>query len=203
VGLRFVHVEPLSRQDDWLDLRLDENHQPPVYLATVRLHRERKAAPDSEHVRDVAPAVLARLSCRSVDDYLEKGLVLSRAKKALEQRPSSNPERIEQDDLVFTLGSEHVATTLAPGERLVYRVAWRGEHALTYWLGRAPQAELCWVSSAFRFDARLRPRAVEHGFSYVPWALEALEDVRAQLLDRPRPLDLGLPLEVTEPFSGT
>lgn len=148
-------------------------------------------------MREVAPAVLARLSCGSVADYLEKGLVLARARFALEKRTHDEP--FEREGFVFTRGVELVTTTLAPGERPVFRVAWKGEHALTYWVQGAT-VELCWASNAFRADARLRPRAVEHGFSYVPWALEELEPVRAKLLESPRALDLGLPLEVTEPF---
>jgi hypothetical protein len=197
MGLRFVHVEPGPRSEDWLELRLDENHRPPVYLATVRLHRDRRAAPDTEHVRDVAPQVLARLSCASVADYVEKGLVLARARATLVDRVKDTD--FEAGGLVFTRSTELVTTTLAPRERSVFRVAWRGEHALTYWFeGRV--VELCWASSAFSAGARVRPRAVEHGFTYVPWALEELEPVRGKLLESPRAFDLGLPLEVTEPF---
>lgn len=197
MGLRYVHVEPRARGERWLELRLDENHRPPAYLATVRLHEGRKTAPDREHVLNVAAPVLARLACAGVGDYLEKGLVLERARAAIAGRPE-RPERFEEPDLVFERGREVVPGTLDPRERSVYRVSWKGEPALALWLGEGTRAEVYWVSGSFRADPRLRPRALEHGYSYVPWALGELETVRASLLAKPRALDLGLPLEVTD-----
>jgi len=197
VGLRYVHAEPGARGEGWLELRLDENHRPPAYLATVRIFAARPTAPDREHVLSVAAPVLARLACRSAAEYVEKGLVLARARAAIAAR-ADRPARFEDGELVFERSRELVTTTLAPREREVYRVLWRGEHALTYWFEERSEGELSWTSSAFRAGERLRPRAVEHGFSYVPWALAELEVVRRSLLERPRAIDLGLPLEVTE-----
>jgi hypothetical protein len=197
MGLRYVHVEPRAQGEGWLELRLDENHNPPAYLATVRLHAARPAAPDREHVLEVAAPVLARLACRDAADYVEKGLVLERSRAAIDRRPE-RPDRFEEADLAFERGREVVPGTLDPRERAVYRVAWRGEPALSFWLDDGTKAALYWASARFRADARLRPRALEHGYSYVPWALGELETVRASLLARPRALHLGLPLEVTE-----
>jgi len=197
MGLRYVHVEPRERGADFLELELDEHHKPPVYLATVRIFADRPTAPDTEHVRAVAAPVLARLACRSVADYLEKGRVLARARAALE-RPQARPERFEADELGFARGRAFVTTALEPRERDVFFVSWRGEPALAFWFAERGKAELYETSSAFRADPRMKPRAVEHGYGYVPWALAELEPVRGLLLAGPRPLDLGLPLEVTD-----
>jgi len=197
MGLRYVRAEPREQGAGWLELRLDENHRPPVYLATVRLHAEKETAPDTEHVRDVAAPVLARLACRSVADYLEKANVLARGRAAIEAR-SERPERFEEGELAFERARELVATGLEPRERSVYHVLWRGERALSFWFAEKPPVELYWVSSAFRADPRLKARSVEHGFSYVPWALSELEPARRFLLAAPKPIELGLPLEVTD-----
>src|SRR5882724_264989 len=103
MGLRYVHAEPREKRADSLDLRLDENHKPPVYLATVRLLAGRPNVADTEHVLDVAAPVLAR------------------------------PASFAEDDLSFERGRELVTTTLAPCERAVYHVAWRSERALSFW----------------------------------------------------------------------
>jgi len=198
VGLRYVHVEPGERGPGWIELRLDENHRPPAYLATVRLTAARKAAPDLEHVRDVAPPVLERLACKDVKDYLERGALLESARAALVSRPDK-PERFLAGDLSFERARELVSVALDPRERPVYRVSWQGEHVLSYWLDEGKGSSLYWASPLFRKDAPLRTLALEHGFSYVPWALSELETVRAELLARPRALDLGLPLETTTP----
>jgi hypothetical protein len=197
MGLRYVHAEPVERGPGFLQLRLDENHKPPVYLATIRILADRPTAPDTEHVREVAAPVLARLACPSVGDYLEKGLFLARATRALAS-PQSLETRFEEGNLVFERGREVVTTALEPREREVYRVSRNGEALLAFWFAERGPAELHWTSAAFRADARMKPRAVEHGYSYVPWALAELEPVRALLLAGPRALDLGLPLEVTD-----
>src|SRR5579859_7485944 len=105
MGLRYVHAEPrlpsgAQGGGAFLELRLDENHKPPVYLGTIRIFADRPTAPDTEHVREVAAPVLARLACRSVSDYLAKGLLLARAARALE-RPQDLPETFEDLDLRF------------------------------------------------------------------------------------------------------
>src|SRR5438876_966528 len=122
MGLRYVHAEPREQGQGWLDLRLDENHKPPVFLATVRLFADRATAPDTEHVREVAAPVLARLSCRSVADYLEKALVLERARAAL-ARPLERPDRFEEGGLAFERGRELVTSALDPRERSVFHVS--------------------------------------------------------------------------------
>jgi hypothetical protein len=200
VGLRYVRVEPLEPAREFLDLRLTEQHRPPVYLATVRLHRDREPAPDTAHVLEVAAPVLARLGCATVADYLERGAILTQARALVLERTrdGSRPGEFSRESLAFALAREVVTTTLDPREREVYRVTWRGEHALTFWVAERPGAELSWASARFRADPRLRPRALEHGFSYVPWALAELATVRKDLLAQPRALDLGLPLEVTD-----
>ncbi len=197
MGLRYVHAEPRERGEGWLELRLDENHKPPVYLATVRVFADRKTAPDLEHVRDVAAPVLGRLACASVAEYLEKARVLDGAKAAIAAR-ADRPARFEEGGLLFERARELVTTTLEPRERDVYHVSWRGERALSFWFAERVAPELYSASSAFRADARMKPRAIEHGFSYVPWAILELEQARAFLLASPKPLDLGLPLEVTD-----
>jgi hypothetical protein len=197
MGLRYVHAEPGARGESWVELRLDENHRPPVYLATVRLHEGRATSPDAEHVLDVAAPILARLSCRDAADYLEKGSVLERARAAIARR-TDRPDRFEEAELAFERGRELVAAALDPRERSVYKVHWKGEHALSFWFEERTAGQLYWASSRFRAEPRLRPRALEHGFSYVPWALAELEAVRVSLVRRPRAIDLGLPLEVTE-----
>lgn len=192
-----MHAEPRERGDGWLELRLDENHKPPVYLATVRIFADRRTAPDADHVREVTAPVLARLACRSVAEYLEKARVLERARAAIGSR-CERPDRFEEGDLAFERGRELVTTTLDPRERDVYHVTWRGERALSFWFAERVAGDLYWVSAAFRADPRIKPRAVEHGYSYVPWAVSELEQARRFLLDKPGPLDLGLPLEVTD-----
>jgi len=199
VGLRYVHVEPRERGEGWVELRLDENHRPPVYLATVRIFADRRTAPDMEHVREVAPRLLEGLGCRSVEDYLVKGQVLERAREAIAGRPD-RPDSFDSGDLRFERGSELVTVALEPRERSVYRVTWRGAPALSFWFAERGEPALYWTSPEFRRGPRVQPRAVEHGFSYVPWALGELETVRADLVRRPRELSLGLPLETTTPI---
>jgi hypothetical protein len=200
VGLRYVRVEPIELARDSLDLRVTEQHRPPVYLARVRLHRDREPRPDTAHVLEVAPPVLARLGCSTVAEYLERGIVLAKARAVILERTrdGARPPAFGEGSLAFTLARELVTTTLDPRERDVYRVTWQGAHALTFWVAERPGAELAWTSPRFRSDPRLRPRAVEYGFTYVPWTLFELAAIRMDLLARPRALDLGLPLETTE-----
>jgi len=200
VGIRYLRVVPDPQAGSrFLDLRMDEMHAPRSYLATVRLHADREAAFDRDHVRDVAAPVLERLACRDADDYVEKALLLERSKALIARALAEpgGPPRFEVPELRFEPLRELVTTTLEPCERPVYRVFWRGEHALTFWLpereSRA-QPELAWASPSFRKDPKLRPRALEHGFTYVSWALSELRPLRESLIAKPRQLDLGLPL---------
>ena len=205
MGLRYVRVRPIDepRSAGGLDLRLEEAHRPPAYLATVRLFPGRSPAADPEHVREIAAPVLARLASASPADYLTKGRVLERARTLLRERVASGESlsaRFEADGLAFEPGRELVTTTLDPRERDVFRVHWENAHALTFWVARAAgtgTAELCWASERFRADQRLRPRAVEHAYELVPWAVAELAPLASSLLERPRTIELGLPLETT------
>ncbi|MBI3725842.1 hypothetical protein HY251_18090 [bacterium] len=200
MGLRYLRAEPGSRGEGYLELRLDEMHVPRAYLATVRLYRDREVAPDAEHVLDIAAPVLDRLSCRDARDYVEKAALLERARALIAGRVAGGGGLVafEEAELRFEPARELVTTTLEPRELPVCRVSRRGEHVLTFWLPgseRSGSPELSWAGPGFRKDPRLRPRAVEHGFSYVPWALSELAPLKDELIQRPRALDLGLPLQ--------
>lgn len=198
MGIRYLKVVPKEsalapggRSASWLDLEATEAHDPPAYLARLRVFADREPALDLEHVRDVAGPVLARLGCRDPGEYVARALLLARARARIAELAATRPASDEAAGLRYERALE-VAGALDRRERVVYRVHEAGEHALTFWLPEGPGTpELFWVSRRFRADERLRPRAVEHGFTYVAWALGELAAVRARLLADPHPLVLG------------